>query len=369
VVEPVRIGVIGCGSVATGAYLPQLQRLNLRGVRSEVVAACDVDPARLDTVRDRFGVARLTTDFRELVAAPEVELVLVLTSMPAHGAIARASLEAGKHVLVEKPMATTLAEASELLAVAARSQGYLVCAPHVTLSPTYQAIWRRVAGGDVGRVLSARGFYGWSGPDWGPWFYRTGGGALFDLGVYNVTTLTGLLGPAKRVLALCGTAIPERVVGGAPVRVEADDNAQVLLDFGEAVYAVVTTGFTIQRYRCAGIELYGSEGTIQMIGEDWAPAGYELWQNRAGCWQIYEDGSRWHWTDGVRDLIEAIRRGTPPTNRPEHAFHVLEIMLKAMESGRTGQALPVESTFEPPRFDAAGAGEATHRVHDPSRDG
>ena len=115
---------------------------------------------------------------------------------------------------------------------------------------------------------------------------------MFDLGVYNVTTLTGLLGPARRVMAMSGIAIPERVVDGELIQVGTHDNAHLLLDFGDARYAVVTTGFTMQRYKVPGIELYGTEGTIQMIGEDWAPAGYEMWQNSAGCWQVFEDGSQ-----------------------------------------------------------------------------
>ena len=217
-----------------------------------------------------------------VVGSDQVDLVLVLTSMPMHGPITRAALEAGKHVLVEKPMAVTLPEAREILELARHSPGYLLCAPHVILSNTYQAMWRRINAGDIGRPLSARGLYGWAGPDWTKWFYEQGGGSLFDLGVYNVVALTGLLGPAKRVMAMAGVAIPEREIQGERVQVEADDNVHLLMDFGGNTYAVVTTGFTLQRYHCAGIEVYGSEGTIQMVGEDWAPRGYELWQNSVG---------------------------------------------------------------------------------------
>jgi integrase len=85
--------------------------------------------------------------------------------------------------------------------------------------------------GDIGPVVGARGRYGWAGPDWTDWFYKHGGGALFDLGVYNLTTLTGWLGPVRRVTAMTGVAVPQRTVSGQSVRVEAEDNAQVLLDF------------------------------------------------------------------------------------------------------------------------------------------
>ncbi len=363
----VRIGVVGCGNVAMGSYLPHLHRLNLLGLRNTVVVGCDVVGTRRDEMRDTFGVETFTADYREVVSSPEVDLVMVLTAMQMHGVVTRAALEAGKHVLVEKPMAMTLDEAAGIVDLARSSPGYLMCAPHVVLSPTYQAIWRHIQRGDVGKVMTARGFYGHSGPDWGPWYYQPGGGSMFDLGVYNVTTLTGLLGPAKRVMAMSGIAIPERVIDGERVPVGSHDNAHILLDFGDTVYAVVSTGFTIQQYRTPGIELYGSEGTIQMLHEDWAPEGYELWRNRDGYWQVHDNGF-WPWSDGIRHLLECIQDGTPPINTPEHAYHVLEIMLKTMESGETGQALPIESTFTPPRFDLEEQTSDGRLVHDPSRE-
>lgn len=365
--KPVRIGIVGCGSVMQGSYMPLVERLATRGLVT-VEVACDTDEAKRHTVQEKFGIANVTADYGDVVGSDRVDLVLVLTSMPMHGPITRAALEAGKHVLVEKPMAVTLSEAREILELARRSPGYLVCAPHVILSNTYQAMWRRINGGDIGRPLSARGLYGWAGPNWTTWFYEQGGGSLFDLGVYNVVALTGLLGPAKRVMAMAGVAIPEREIHGERVQVVADDNVHVLMDFGGGTYAVVTTGFTLQRYRCAGIEVYGSEGTIQMIGEDWAPRGYELWQNSVGAWQVYENtDAGWTWTDGLRHAVECIRTGTPPLIQPEHAFHVLEIMLKAQESGRDGQAKPIESTFPPLAFGQARDSGPAHLMHDPGR--
>jgi predicted dehydrogenase len=124
---------------------------------------------------------------------------------------------------------------------------------------------------------------------------------------------------------------------------------KVLLDFGEGVLAVVTTGFTMQRYRSPAIELYGSQGTIQMMGDDWAPRGYELWENSAGSWKVYEETDpEWPWTDGLRRLVECIRERRRPAVTPEHACHVLEILLRAQEAGADGRARRVESSFTPP---------------------
>jgi predicted dehydrogenase len=95
-------------------------------------------------------------------------------------------------------------------------------------------------------------------------------------------------------------AIPEREINGRKISVSTEDNAQVLLDFGESVFGVVTTGFTLQQYRNPAFELYGSHGTIQMTGDDWGPEGYELWQNEIGAWQIFKETNvDWHWTDGL----------------------------------------------------------------------
>lgn len=362
--NPVRVGVIGLGSVSE-KYVPHIRRLNVEGLPCEIVIACDARPGLAERARE-WSIPAFTTNPDDVLGRADVDVVLILTAMQSHGKLTRDALNAGKHVLVEKPMSMDLAEAAELVALAKVSKGHLVCAPHVTLSKTYQDMWRHINAGHIGRPLSARGLYGWAGPDWGAWFYEPGGGPMFDLGVYNVTTLTGLLGPARRVMAMSGTAIPERIVENRKLKVQTEDNSQLLLDFGDQCFGVVTTGFTIQKYRCAGIEVYGTTGTIQMLGEDWDPAGYELWQNDKGCWEVHDSRNHWPWTDGIRDLIEALHQGRKPVNAPEHAYHVLEIMTKSFESGRLGQALPIVSTFEPPRFDRAADRIAPHLDHAPS---
>jgi predicted dehydrogenase len=363
--KPIRIGIVGCGSVMRGPYTRQMQIMRTKGIPFEVTAACDIVPEGEQIVRERFGDVPFSTDYRAVVESQDVDLVLVLTAMPAHGPIARAALQAGKHVLVEKPMAVDLETAAELVELSRRSPGYLLPAPHVLLSPTYQTIWKRIQRGDIGQPLQARARYGWNGPSWGQWFYQPGGGSLFDLGVYNVVALTGLLGPAGRVTAMTAVTRPERVVDGASMRVEAEDNAHVLIEFPNAVLGVVTTGFTMQKYRSPAIEIYGSEGTIQMLGDDWDPDGYELWQNKVGAWQVYEETDpNWPWTDGLRHLVECIQSGTRPIITPEHGYHALEIMIKAQQAGRDGQARAIESRFTPPSFFDEREQLAEHLIHD-----
>ena len=359
------LGVIGCGSVFAGPYRGMIERLRAVG-RVHVSAVYDVDDAKRRGAAARYDVDPDLRGPDEVLGADDVHVVLVLTSMNEHGPLAKAALEAGRHVLVEKPMATSLEEAAELLELGRAAPGLLVCAPHTLLSPTFRAVHGAVHDGEVGDLLTARARYGWAGPWWNEWFYAPGGGSLFDLGVYNVTSLCALFGPARRVTAMVGVAIPEREVNGRRIRVEADDNAHVLLDFGDARFAVVTTGFTMQRYRSPAIEVYGSEGTVQLLGDDWAPEGWELWRNAEGAWRVFpESDPHWQWTEGLRHLVDCVERGRPTVTRPEHAYHALEIMLAAKGAGRDGVARTIESDFPNPVYDDAFvASDADRYAHD-----
>ncbi len=359
------LGVIGCGSVFAGPYRFMIERLRTEG-RVDVVAVYDRNDGKREGAAAHFEVDGGLESAEAVIANPDVDVVLVLTSMNEHGALTKAALEAGKHVLVEKPMATSLEEAAELVELSRTAPGVLVCAPHILLSPTFRAIHRTVREGGIGRLLNGRARYGWAGPDWNEWFYRPGGGSLFDLGVYNVTSLCALFGPARRVTAMVGVAIPERVVNGSPITVEADDNAHVLLDFGDGRFAAVTTGFTLQKYRSPAIELYGSEGTVQLLGDDWAPEGWEMWHNDESSWRVFpESDPHWQWTEGLRHLVDCVEKGRAPVTRPEQAYHALEIMLAAQAAGSDGVARAIESDFPDPVYDSEWVtAEADRHAHD-----
>jgi predicted dehydrogenase len=364
--KSIHLGVIGCGNVLS-AYRMCIDKLRMAGA-ADVTIACGRESQR-ETAKEAFANARFTTEVQDVLKSAEVDLVLILTSMPQHAALAISALEAGKHVFVEKPLATTLADADKVIAAARKNKRHLVPAPFTILSPTFQTMSRRIQNGDIGQPCLARARYGWAGPWWSEWFYKSGGGCLFDLGVYCINSLTALLGPAKRVTAMVGVVIPEREINGKKIRVEAEDNAQILLDFGNNAFGVVTSGFTMQQYRNPGLEIYGTTGTIQMLGDDWDPDGYELWQNSVGAWQVFkETHPDWLWTDGFPHFVECLREGKEPLVKPEHARHVLEIMLKAQQSAKEGRALPIETTFERSSFSEAKSMEAAHLMHDRSRE-
>ncbi len=361
---PIKLGIIGCGNVLD-AYIPECRKLEARGL-ARLVAACG--RAHQQDRALALGVPLFFENECAVLENSEIDLVIILASMPQHGLLGKAALLADKHVLMEKPLATNLAEATELVRLAEERNLELVCAPFTILSPTFQTISARIRAGDIGRPCLARSRYGWAGPWWSEWFYKEGGGPIFDLAVYCITTLTGLLGPAKRVIAMTGISIPEREINGRTVRVETPDNAQITLEFEGGAFGTIMSGFTMQQYRSPAIEVCGTTGTIQMLGDDWDPDGYELWQNSAGCWQVFKETTPdWPWADGLRHAVESLQQGTKPFVTPRHALHVIEIMLKTLQAGREGIALPIVSTFERPVFGHAAPGEAAHLQHDRSR--
>jgi predicted dehydrogenase len=268
-------------------------------------------------------------------------------------------------------MGTTLQEGREVLDAARSSSGLLLCAPHVLLSRDYQRMYRTILDGGIGRPVAARARYGWDGPDWSPWFYSRGGGPLFDLGVYNVTSLTGLLGPVARVACMSSLARPRRRIAGHVIDVELPDTFQVTLEHHSGALSTVTTAFGMQKYKGPAIEVYGLEGTIQMLGDDWAPEGLEHWSNTVGAWKLLDSESRyWPWTDGLTHLLDCIRTGSRPYTPVEQAFHVLEIMLAAERAAESGTTQDVTSTFVQARpLPLADGPRDEHRVHDRVHEG
>jgi predicted dehydrogenase len=338
-----RVGVAGCGSVSD-KYLPDLAA----SPHAELVAVCDIDEGRARQAAERHGVPAWYTDPDAMLAREDFALMLNLTPMRLHAPLNLKGLQAGRHVLCEKPIATTLRDADALLEEAARRGVQLYGAPNAVISPTFRAAAEAIGAGEIGKVCAVHGRYGHGGPGHAePWYYKAGGGSLFDLGVYNVVTITGLLGPAKGVVALSGIAVPRRILRGQEVIVEAEDNTMLLLDFGDALFAAIQTGFVYPVHDDrVTIELCGTGGAIQWLGFDWAPRGIEVrlkgsreWDTRATDQQGYT------WQCGGSYLARCLAQGEQPLMTPEHAYHTLEVMLGALEAARTGRRVDIKSTF------------------------
>ena len=189
------IAVIGCGDIARARYFPAIDALpefELRGMVSRTPAICDPLIAR-------YG-GKVYPDLEALLAVPEVEAVVVATPHPSHAEISIRCLEAGKHVLSEKPMATSLVDATRILQTAERSGGVFMALPFDDGPATVEAK-RLIAAGAIGRVSSADAVLAHRGPKHAPWFFdrqKAEWGVAADLGIYLISQLTYLFGPAER---------------------------------------------------------------------------------------------------------------------------------------------------------------------------
>ena len=321
-------------------------------------------------INKRIYYENFYEDYNKILEDKKIDIVLILTSMNEHAEIAKKAIRKNKHVLVEKPMATNFKDLKDLYDIAKKSKKIFLAAPFVVLSPVFQAIHQEINKNTIGNISLARARYGWSGPNWGDWYYKTGGGPLFDLGVYNITTLTGLLGPVKNVTAKSSISKPIRLINGKKVKVDTDDNFQILLEFRNGCLAVVTTGFTMQQYNSPAVELYGNNGTIQMLGDDWEPKGFEIWNNKRSSWEEFKTPyANWPWTAGLTHLVECILKNNKPIIQLDHAFHVNEVMIKIYESSKKNKQISIKSVFKTLKFSKKIKTKKSYLDHDRNHNG
>jgi predicted dehydrogenase len=344
VTEPVGVGIIGAGNVLP-AYLQVLDRLVPRGLAREGPICARQRETWPEFLRRRPG-AQLVADAREVVES-DVEVVVVLTPPASHAELTLLALEHGKHVVVEKPFAESRSEGEALAGLASERGLHLLAAPFVQLSPTIRALWTIVTDGAVGDVHSARGLYGNAGSHWTTWYHSGGPGPLAEAGIYNLKSLTAFLGPVIEVFAAEALAVPARSVGGAEITDPDPDVSHVLLRHAGGTLSSVVSSQAIQRYERPALELYGTEGTANLLGDDWDPRGFEVWRNQAGFWARHEPiEPTWLWAEGLREAVLCVREGRQPLASLHHDLHLLDVVEAARASAGERRAVPVESSFD-----------------------
>jgi predicted dehydrogenase len=349
----IKVGVIGCGSVSR-MYFPNLAASPF----VELVSACDIIQERAKSAAEKFAIPHHYPDLDRMLGGAPFELLVNLTDMQEHERINRRALEAGKHIWSEKPIANSLAAGQELLKLARKNGLRLWGAPSVVQSPQFAFMAKTLAADTLGRVAAAHASYGHLGPDWAEFFYSKGGGSLPDLGVYNLTFLTGLLGPARAVTAMTSIVTPKRnIQGKGEMEVVAEDNAMVLLDHGNGVISHIECGFnyfnpkdhayTGQDHHTLGVT--GRSGVMKLAGYDWGPHGVDLATAGESEFKRHSaDKGGYTWECGAALCAECLATGNEPLFTPEHALHVVEIITGARESQAAGKHVKLTSTFKWP---------------------
>jgi predicted dehydrogenase len=343
---PITVGFVGAGNVLP-AYLQALDRLVARGLAlcGPVVARSERARARLSELRPGAGTV---PDVDALLSDESVELVVVVTPPASHPELVRTLLAAGRHVVCEKPLARDPATAAELFRAAENAGRLLLAAPFVQLNPTFRRLWTLVDAGALGHVHAARAHYGNAGSTWARWYHDDPLATLGDIAIYNLKSLCSLLGSVTEVVAVAGTALSHRSAEGAAYRARHPDTWQLLLRHERGTLASVLASHATLRYRRPALELYGTTGTANLLGDDWDPHGLEVWRQQRGAWELYEpDDPTWLWTDGLREAVAALHDGRAPLASADLDVHVLEVIEAAARSATERVPAAVASRVEP----------------------
>lgn len=370
--DRVGMGVVGAGSIGIRAAL---MHLSLPDVQDKVylAAVCDPVPGRAKAAAEKYGVLAAYESYEDLLGDPRVDAVTICSPIGLHYEQGLQAIAAGKHIHFNKTMTTTTAEADDLIAKA-RAKGVLIVAsPGMMLFPHNQRVRKLVLEGKLGKLAWA--ICGAAGvgeyhikesvragddvlsnidPSW--YYCKPGGGPQYDVTVYCLHILTGIVGPAKRVTAMSGLVIPEREFRGKKIRCDMDDNTLLLLDFGDAFFAYVYGAVTGRVTEGFQPNIYGTQGSV--VGTTYGSIDlklpHDLEPHHVG--EHAKMGER-HVFEDMMQLVDWIREGKPSVANAEHARHVIEIIDAGYRAAETGQTQVLRTTFDPLPLEALHAVE------------
>jgi len=354
--KSVKIGIIGCGNISP-SYLSTAGAFDVL----DAVACADLDRPRAEQRAEEFGVPTVC-DVEELLANPEIEIVVNLTTPQSHADICLAALEAGKHVYTEKPLSVNRDEGARVLAEAEKRNLRVGSAPGTFLGGGLQTCRKLIDDGMIGDPVACTAFMMSHGHEsWHPdpaYYYQIGAGPMFDMGPYYLTALTTLLGPITRVAGTAGILIPERTITSKPkygekITVRTPDHVTGTMTFASGAIGTIVTTFATWTSQLPRIEIYGTEGTLSVPDPNTlggpvrlCPAGSREWQD-VELSHPHSD-RKTMWGLGVVDMAYAIRSGRPHRATGRQGYHVLDLMQAFLDSSARSEYVQIESTFERP---------------------
>lgn len=368
--DEVRLGIVGTGSISIRGLLPHLTQPDVQD-RVKVVAVCDPIFERAQAAAAKFEVPHAFQEYEALLDAGVVDAVSIASPIGLHYEQGKMAIDRGLHIHFNKTMTTTVDEADDLIEAARQRGVKLVSSPGEMLHPLLQKIRQLIQEGALGTLTwaatgSAFGLYHEQesvrqgqdvlsniNPAW--YFRRPGGGPLYDMTVYGLHAMTGILGPARRVTAFSGVRLHEREFRGEMLPVDMDDNTLMVLDFGESLYAFV---YGVAAGGMPGMGrplIFGTKGVINSDTLNGQPIDYPgrdiaqtagrtaVLPHVVGPHRAMEEA---HVYEDVMQLVDWVREDKPTAATAEHARHVIEIFEAAYRSAATGQAQTLRTTFE-----------------------
>ena len=351
--DKTKIGVVGCGAIS-GAYLSIASEWEIL----EVAACADLDMDRAQEKAEEFEVPKVCS-VDELLADDDIDIVLNLTIPAAHYEVAAASLEAGKSAYSEKPLAVSREDGRKLVELAREKRLLLGGAPDTFLGAGIQTCRKLIDDGWIGEPIGASAFMmGHGHESWHPdpeFYYKAGGGPMFDMGPYYLTALVFLMGPVKRATGMTRVTFPQREITSEPkygqiIDVDVPTHVAGTMEFANGAIGTISTSFDVWGGRLPFIEIYGTEGSLAVPNPNTFGGPVEI-KLRAGDWaqipltHANEENSR---SIGVADMAYALRSGRPHRANGDLTFHVLDLMHAFHEAQEQGAFVELGSTCEQP---------------------
>ena len=370
--KALKIGVVGCG-VISDIYLQTLARFDI--VEVAAISSLDIQATRQKA--EQYAIAKACS-VEEIFTNPDIDIVLNLTIPSAHAAVSLATLNAGKHVYSEKPMASTLTDAQRIIALAQANKLHVGCAPDTFLGGRIQTLRKALDDGLIGEPIGVSAFACHHGverhhpnPDF---YYQAGGGPLLDLGPYYLTAMVALLGPVKRTSGFAKKSFTQREIESQPrkgdrIAVEVATHVCANLEFANGVIGSMVMSFDVWDTQLPRLEIYGSKGTLCIADPDPVDGanifgGEVLYKTRETArwtyrprvpglerWDVvvnthgFNDNSRGL---GLIDMAYAIRDNRAPRANGHLALHVCEVMQTILDSNTTKQHLALQSSCNRP---------------------
>jgi predicted dehydrogenase len=340
--KPLGVGLIGCGAIS-GEYLKRARQFPIL----RVVAAADIKPDVAKAKAAEWGIPK-SCSVEELLADPQVEVVLNLTVPKAHGPVALASLDAGKHIYMEKPLAITRADGLAIMAKARDKNLRVGCAPDTFMGSGIQTARHAIDAGRIGRPVAFEAFMMCPGHEsWHPspeFHYQVGGGPMYDMGPYYLTALLNLLGPVKRLCGLATIEIPRRIATsaskyGVVMDVQTPDHVLGLMEFQNGAAGTIVQSFATWHGLNGVLTIHGTEGAIQVPDP-----------NRFDGVVKFRGKDDKDWIDlppvfshdygravGLAEMAKAIRSGREFRATGEQGMYVLDLMQGFLDSSEQGR--------------------------------
>jgi predicted dehydrogenase len=341
------VGIIGCGSIARVRHAPEYasnKDVTIRGFFDPVAE-------RALEMTAQYG-GKAYASYEEMLADEAVDAVSICTANRWHAPIALAALRAGKHVLCEKPMASSAAEAEEMIAAAKQAGRFLMIGHNQRLAGMHIKAKKILAGGELGRILHFSTTFSHRGPEaWSAdksnrtWFFSrkdASMGAMGDLGIHKADLIRWLIGDEITEVTALVTTLDKKTPEGE--RIEVDDHAVCILQSRTGIVGTLTASWTNYGEENNSTVLYCSEGVMKINGNPRYPLeitmknGERIHYEMEGI-QTNDSQTR----SGIIDLfVESVVRNTPPEISGEEGLAALRIIAACMESSATGQKVRIK---------------------------